>query len=933
MSSSFESTPARRLLLAATLLVGFLVSATAAELKFDDGGVAIAVKGMGDFLLSYPVLQPGDKKPLEKQIAGNHADLKYAGDVKLAMDLTANGKVEFRFKHVGDLKKFQMEMLIGPQYGDGGTWTIGRGGSKSFPKDKPAKPFLYQGNAGSFMVKDAAGHTVAISGLPDYAFNQLQDNREWGWKIFQWQVWLNYNPDWEVHSLVINEGVADGAPAKIPVQVDRLGQSTRKDYPGKMKDEAELKADVANESAYYASLKPLATDRFGGLPGTRDKFGLRTTGFFHTEKKGERWLMVDPDGNAYFHLGVCSFGCSPGEDFTYVRSREDTFEWLPPVAGEFAKAWHPDGWWHDQAFSFYVANLIRKYGADYVADPDKHMSVMVDRVRSFGFNAVGAFSANSKCFTKKNFPRMAFCGAGPELPGIRGVSDPFDTDTLKRMDSEFSKEVAENANDPLLIGYFFANEQAFEDIPRGVPLLNGQHAAKRKLVDQLEKKYITIEAFNQAWGLQAANFAALLDQGLPVQTQDAFADMKTYTEVFLDTYYRTITETFRKYDHNHLMVGNRWQPGTANNEALCRAAGKYMDVVSINYYTLGVDQDFIGRVHQWVGNKPMMWSEFFYTSAAESSCGSGNADMATQKARGEAYRQYVEQGAALGYVVGIEWFTLIDQAVSGRWFEKLNGERANTGLFGVTDRPYKDMIEQMAIANRDVYHVWLDGQRPYVIDDPRFTGGTGEARKVVSAGRVANGSIKIDGSTTGWPGRPPGRIGGDRLVLGRDAAGFETAFKVCWDDQNLYLLAHVSDPTPMCNNKSGLDLWAGDSIELFVGSEKLDQGGTLLFSDHQVLLGAKPNPKAGDWFFVNAPQQAAIAMSVAPNVDGKGYTLEAAIPWPALSVTPKEGQELLFDMGVNDAPQGGDRTRQLMWNGGERNSGDRSRWGRLQLVP
>jgi hypothetical protein len=924
---------ARRLVLAATLLVGVAVSTTAAELKFDDGGIAIAVKGMGDFTLSYPVLQPGDKKPLEKHIAGRHADLKYAGDVKLAMDLAANGKVELRFKQVGDLKKFQMGMFIGSQYGDGGTWRIGQSGSKSFPKDKPEKPFLYQGNAGSFMVKDAAGHTVAVSGLPDYAFNQLQDNREWGWKIFQWQVWVNYNPDWEVHSLVINEGVADGTPAKVQVQVDRLGQSTRKDYPGKMKEEAELKTDVANEAAYYASLKPLTTDRFGGLPGTGDKLGLTATGFFHTERKGGRWLLVDPGGNVYFHLGVCSFGCSPGEDFTYVRSREDTFEWLPPVAGEFAKAWHPDGWWHDQAFSFYVANLIRKYGSDYVADPDKHMSAMVDRVRSFGFNAVGAFSAKSKCFAEKNFPRMEFCGEGPDLPGIRGVPDPFDADTLKRMDSEFSKQVAENANDPLLIGYFFANEQAFEDIPRGVPLLDGKHAAKHKLVEQLEKKYVTIDALNQAWGLQVTSFAALLDQGLPVQTQDAFADMKAYTEVFLDTYYRTITETFRKYDRNHLMVGNRWQPGTANNEALCRAAGKYMDVISINYYTLGVDKDFVGRVHQWTGDKPMMWSEFYYTSSAESSCGGGNADMATQKARGEAYRQYVEQGASLGYVVGIEWFTLIDQAVSGRWFEKLNGERANTGLFCVTDRPYKEMIEEMAIANRDVYPVWLVGQKPYAIDDPRFTGGTGQTRKVVSAGWVANSSIKMDGSTIGWPGRPPQRIGGDRLVLGKDAVGFETAFKVCWDDQNLYLLANVTDPTPMCNNKSGLNLWAGDSIELFVGSENLNQGGALLFSDHQVLLGAKPQPKAGDWFFVNAPRQAAIAMFVAPNVDGKGYTLEAAIPWPALSVTPKEGQELLFDIGVNDAPQGGDRIRQLMWNGGERNSGDRSRWGRLQLVP
>jgi hypothetical protein len=933
MTSLFRFRLSRALALAALLLVLLTNFAKAAELTFGEGGVGITVKGMGDFTLSYPVLQPGDKQPLEKRVSGQHAELKYAGGVKLAMELTAGGKLELRFQDVGDLQKFQMGLLLGPQYADGGSWTIGQNELKSFPKDKPEKPILYQGNAGSFLVKDVSGHTLAISGLPDYAFNQLQDNREWGWKIFQWQVWVPYNAGWAVHSLVINEGSADGAPAKIQPQVDRLGQSVRKDYPGKVKDEAELKADVPKEAAYYASFKPLATDRFGGLPGTRGKFELQATGLFHTEKHGERWLLVDPDGNAYFHLGVCAFGCSPGEDFTYVRSREDTFEWLPPVAGEFARAWHPDNWWHDQAFSFYVANLIRKYGAEYVADPDRHMSAMVDRVRRFGFNAAGAFSANTKCFTEKSFPRMEFCGAGPELPGIRGVSDPFDADTLDRMDKEFGQEVAASAKDPLIIGYFFANEQAFEDIPRGVPLLNGRHAAKHKLVEQLRQKYLTIAELDQAWGLQVTNFADLLDQGLPVQTPAAFADMKAYTEVFLDTYYRTITETFRKYDHNHLMVGNRWQPGTANDEALCRAAGKYMDVISVNYYTLGVDKAFIGRVHQWTGDKPMLWSEFYYTSSAESSCGGANADMATQKGRGQAYRQYVEQGASLGYVVGIEWFTLIDQAVSGRWFEKLNGERCNTGLFSVTDRPYQDMVEEMAIANRDVYPVWLADQQPYVINDPRFNHGTGEVHKLISAGRVANGSIKVDGSTSGWPGRPPERIGGDRLVLGKDAEGFEAAFKVCWDDQNFYLLAKVADPTPMCNDQTGVKLWAGDSIELFVGSEKLDQGGSLLYSDHQVLLGAKAKPKAGDWFIVNAPRQVAIALSVAPTVDGKGYSLEAAIPWRALNVAPKEGQELLFDMGVNDAPPGGDRSRQLMWNGGERNSGDRSQWGRLQLVP
>ena len=46
---------------------------------------------------------------------------------------------------------------------------------------------------------------------------------------------------------------------------------------------------------------------------------------------------------------------------------------------------------------------------------------------------------------------------------------------------------------------------------------------------------------------------------------------------------------------------------------------------------------------------------------------------------GPAYRNYVEQSAATGYVVGIQWFLALHQACTGRFFEGFNGEAANTG--------------------------------------------------------------------------------------------------------------------------------------------------------------------------------------------------------------------------------------------------------------
>jgi hypothetical protein len=115
----------------------------------------------------------------------------------------------------------------------------------------------------------------------------------------------------------------------------------------------------------------------------------------------------------------------------------------------------------------------------------------------------------------------------------------------------------------------------------------------------------------------------------------------------------------------------------------------------------------------------MILSEFFWGSSKESGL-TGGRELPTQQQRGLAYRNYVEQSAALGFVVGIEWFTLVDQSVSGRWFQGFDGERANTGVLSVTDRPWRAVLDEMMKTNYGIYKVELNGQPPFVFDDPRF---------------------------------------------------------------------------------------------------------------------------------------------------------------------------------------------------------------------
>jgi len=917
----------------ALLAVSFGVQG--AVVSTGEDGVRIEGGSLGNFTLSYPVLiseKPNQElKPVEKSVASPRATLKYGGGAEVGLAVADNGEIALSFKGLpAGVRKFKMEMLVDFNFAQGGKWRVD-GKEQPFPAEKPAKPHLYQGQGKEFQIVNIENRCLSVT-VPDYSYLQLQDNREWNWKTFAWFFVAPLQGDRSAARLRVVVGAAEGG-AKTVVLVDEFGQDRQMDWPGKVKNLDELKADVEGEKAYYAGFKIRERDAFGGLPDSGAKLGLQKTGFFHVEQKGERWYLVDPEGNLFFHLGVCSFGAA--EDYTYIKGRPQVYAWLPPFEGEFRAAYHREPFWSRDAFSFYLANLIRKYGG---ADAEALTERMIERVRAFGFNSGGAFSGIPKAPREKaRSPYVSSLPINPwnefkieSLPGVRETFDPFEEKNRDNLDKAMAKNVAPAADDPLLIGYFLCNEPAHEDLVRVIPTLKGNVAAKRRLVQMLQEKHQTVEAFNQAWGAQAASFEQLNDTGLAVKTQSAATDLKEYEGLFFEASHQLIRDTFRKYDRNHMLLGDRWQPQTANNEQLCRIVGKYCEIVSVNYYTYGVDAEYLKRVYRWSGGRPLFLSEFHWCCPKESGL-PGGKEVSTQQERGLAYRNYVEQSGALGFVVGIEWFTLVDQARTGRFFERYNGENNNCGLFSVVDRPWKPMVEEMAKSNHAIYEVLLGERPPYKYDHPRFQD-TGGGKKTVAAPR-ALGAIKMDGTANGWPGNPPETISGQRVVEGAAAEGVEAAFRLCWDEDCLYLLAHVTDPTPMRNEHKGDLLWSGDGLELFVGSEKPDQPGGLLFTDRQILLSAAKPENHCRWHVCRAAEQPQMAMEVVPGVDGKGYVVEAAIPWSVLGVKPEIGRELLFDLAVDDSINGTGRRCQLMWNGSARNSGDRTHWGRLRLSP
>jgi hypothetical protein len=326
-----------------------------------------------------------------------------------------------------------------------------------------------------------------------------------------------------------------------------------------------------------------------------------------------------------------------------------------------------------------------------------------------------------------------------------------------------------------------------------------------------------------------------------------------------------------------------------------------------------------------LAGKPIMLTEFHYGEPTYGLTG-GVRMMDNGTDKGKAYRNYVEKAAASGVVVGTHWFEYLDQSPTGRWFQGFEGEAYGIGLIDVADRPHKEMLESVVEANYNIYDILLGEKEPYSYafgenQTERNSSNVAEIEK-------ATAPIVIDGvKDAAWPGDTIALNGKDR-VLGIQQENVSADFQLAWDEKNLYIFTHISDPTPCENAYEGFDIWNGDAIELFVGPQYPNSPGALKVSDTQIIIAA-----TGVYFWYNnRDPQPAMSTAAKLDADGKGYTLEAAIPLSALNILDiTDGREFRFDIGFDDG-KGTSRIGQYLWNGIDGNAQSRDKWGKAILV-
>lgn len=492
--------------------------------------------------------------------------------------------------------------------------------------------------------------------------------------------------------------------------VDELGQWKQKNWPGKMHSVKEMTAAL-NKELIELTIPPITKRSKWG--GNLDMKLTEGTGFYATHKdQHEKWWIVDPEGYAYFVMGVEMV--APGSSGV-VNEWRDSYTWLPEKDSEFADAWsetHGDPSKarrvaYSEDIDFAKINLIRAFGKDW---EEKWAALTIRRLNSWGINNVGVSGSPSARIMRsplgkyRQYPCFHFVGAFPQTTHLvfRDFPDVFSPE-YEAAAEEFAKGLEPIRDCPYVVGYFMTNEPEWsfiEDLEISEMLLaNSDHlVTKEVFIDFIKGKYGRVEAFSSAWNLPLSSFEELMN---PVKdarklSEAARTDLDEFSRIMIEQYIKVPALKCKEADPNHLNFGMRYPYIAYANQT---AGYQYLDVFDINDYRYD-PKDYIN----WIGSlvdKPIMVSEFHHGSLDRGLPVTGIRGVRTQEERGTAYRYYVERGASTDYFVGSIYFMFSDQPILCTSYQ----ENYNIGFVDICQMPHREITDAVRKTAIEVYAV------------------------------------------------------------------------------------------------------------------------------------------------------------------------------------------------------------------------------------
>ncbi|MFN3404255.1 MAG: sugar-binding protein [Cytophagaceae bacterium] len=135
-------------------------------------------------------------------------------------------------------------------------------------------------------------------------------------------------------------------------------------------------------------------------------------------------------------------------------------------------------------------------------------------------------------------------------------------------------------------------------------------------------------------------------------------------------------------------------------------------------------------------------------------------------------------------------------------------------------------------------------------------------------------------------------------------ADLSATYKMTYDANNLYVLVDVNDED--LRNDGG-DPWDNDGVELFIDKGN-DKNPTYGANDFQFAF------VYNNTSVVEYKHNATAGVTYANAVKTGGYAMEIRIPWSTIGGAPVPGEQIGFDVHVNDDDGGGTRDSKIAWN-------------------
>lgn len=486
--------------------------------------------------------------------------------------------------------------------------------------------------------------------------------------------------------------------------IDELGQYIHKDWSGKTHSVRELRAALrAEEEELQAHVGPEDRTLYGGwADGPR----LRATGFFGVHKHKGKWWLVDPTGRLFWSHGI---DCVRSANPTPISDREHYFGNLPEEGSAFARfygqgSWAPHGYYKDHSpyrtYDFTRANLLRKYGEDF---EQAFANMTHRRLARWGLNTIANWS-DERVYLLRRTPYVGTIHFDARrLEGSEGYwgkfYDVFDPSFRLNLRQRLAHEQGRSAGDPWCIGYFVHNELAWgDDTSLAVAALisPADQPAKIAFMEDLQAKYRTIAALNDAWDTGYRSWSALLESREAPDEQRAREDLQAFYTRTAETYFRTIRGELKRVAPHHLYLGCRF---AWVNDRAARAAARFCDVVSYNRYRYSVEDL---KLPDGI-DMPVIIGEFHFGALDRGLFHTGLRRTDSQQDRAAKYEVYVRGALRNPYITGTHWFQYKDQPTTGRG----DGENYQIGFLDTCDKAYPEIIAASRRIGEDMYEYRL----------------------------------------------------------------------------------------------------------------------------------------------------------------------------------------------------------------------------------